>query len=346
MRASRWSIHVLLGVTTSAFVVALASTVAPAARAQVSRLESRSSGSGGARATQPAYVGEDTCLTCHTDMTRGYHDSAHGRAANARSPKAARGCESCHGPGGAHVENPAENPMLRFKRVDASEASAACLTCHRRGDHALWEGSPHEVRDLSCVTCHSIHTPQSGEDRPRMPGGGTDGREAAASGPRAIGSAQLVATSEMELCAKCHRDKVVKLDRSGHMPVREGKMQCSTCHNPHGSMNVRNLRAGHSLNESCTSCHADKRGPYLWEHAPVTESCTTCHDPHGSANERMLIAKLPMLCQRCHIHTRHPSTIYDGAVIGTSNRLYARSCVTCHSNIHGSNHASGSMFVR
>jgi hypothetical protein len=52
------------------------------------------------------------------------------------------------------------------------------------------------------------------------------------------------------------------------------------------------------------------------------------------------------LCQRCHNHTRHPSTIYDNKVVGSSNRLYSRSCVTCHSAIHGSNHPSGATFLR
>ena len=105
----------------------------------------------------------------------------------------------------------------------------------------------------------------------------------------------------------CHRDKVAKLDRSGHMPVREGKMECSSCHNPHGSTNVRLLKTGNSINEACASCHAEKRGPFLFEHAGVSgDSCATCHDPHGSNNDRMLVAKLPFLCQRCHNHTRHP----------------------------------------
>ena len=123
------------------------------------------------------------------------------------------------------------------------------------------------------------------------------------------------------------------------MPVREGKMLCSTCHNPHGATNVKLLRRGDSIAEACTSCHADKRGPDLWEHAPGRDGCTTCHDPHGSPNERMLVSKPPILCQRCHVATRHPSTIYDAGLIGAgatpSIRIFARSCVTCHS-VHAS----------
>ena len=52
------------------------------------------------------------------------------------------------------------------------------------------------------------------------------------------------------------------------------------------------------------------------------------------------------LCQRCHNHLKHPSTIYDNKVVQSSNRLFSRSCVTCHSAIHGSNHPSGSTFLR
>jgi DmsE family decaheme c-type cytochrome len=116
----------------------------------------------------------------------------------------------------------------------------------------------------------------------------------------------------------------------------------------HGSTNVRLLRKGDSIAEMCTSCHGDKRGPFLFEHAPSRDGCVTCHDPHGSINERMLVTKLPILCQRCHAAARHPSTIYDQGAFDASGsvRVYARSCVTCHSAIHGSNHPSGQRFIR
>jgi DmsE family decaheme c-type cytochrome len=133
------------------------------------------------------------------------------------------------------------------------------------------------------------------------------------------------------------------------MPVREGKMMCSSCHNPHGSIsNVKALKVGSSVGELCTSCHAEMRGPMLWEHAPVRENCATCHDPHGSSNDRMLVVRMPMLCQRCHVFTRHPSTLYDKDEITTnkSNRMFGRSCVNCHSNVHGSNHPSGQFYMR
>jgi DmsE family decaheme c-type cytochrome len=203
--------------------------------------------------------------------------------------------------------------------------SATCTTCHNRGEHALWDGSQHDTRKLTCTTCHSVHDYKSDTH-------------------------QLKEKTQAAVCTTCHREKIAKLDRSGHMPVREGKLECTTCHNVHGATNVRLLRKGDSIAETCTSCHPEKRGPFLWEHAPSRDGCVTCHDPHGSSNERMLVAKPPILCQRCHVATRHPSTIYDAALIGSGSnpsiRIMARSCVTCHSAIHGSNHPSGQRFVR
>jgi DmsE family decaheme c-type cytochrome len=202
------------------------------------------------------------------------------------------------------------------------EVSATCLTCHAKGAHALWEGSTHDIRNLSCMTCHSVHNPVAAR-------------------------AQLNAADEASLCVSCHRTQVLKTSRVSHMPLPEGKMACSSCHNPHGSTNVRLLRVGNWINESCVSCHTEKRGPFLFEHAAGRESCISCHDPHGSSSEKMLVARPPMLCQRCHIGSRHPSTIYDGVALqARSNRLIGRSCVNCHQQIHGSNHPSGQTLTR
>ncbi len=105
-----------------------------------------------------------------------------------------------------------------------------------------------------------------------------------------------------------------------------------------------------SINELCYTCHTDKRGPFLWEHSPVRENCTTCHAPHGSNHERLLVAKLPWLCQRCHVSTRHPGSLYDlrNTVAGANpnNRAIEHSCRNCHNNIHGTNAPSGPYFGR
>jgi DmsE family decaheme c-type cytochrome len=309
----------------SALLIALVIACATAVQATPSAAPPVVQAAATAKSAQgPAeYVGQDTCLSCHEGMDKGVKDTPHGRAADPRTPAATNGCESCHGPGSRHIENPSDNSTIRkFPKMAPREASAACLSCHTKSPHTLWEGSPHDTRNLSCVTCHSVHDPKSTK-------------------------AQLKTVTQIETCATCHKVQSMKVLRSAHMPVREGKMQCSSCHNPHGSTNVRQLKVGNWINESCVSCHAEKRGPFLFEHAAGRESCVSCHDPHGSSNDRMLVAKLPMLCQRCHIGTRHPSTIYDAvAVANKSNRIIGRACVNCHSNIHGSNHPSGQFFMR
>ncbi|HTM26060.1 MAG TPA: DmsE family decaheme c-type cytochrome [Vicinamibacterales bacterium] len=273
------------------------------------------------------YVGEETCLTCHEDQKKGYHGSPHARARNPRTPAAAQGCESCHGPGQAHVDGGGDKTKIKNpKTLPARDASAICLTCHNRSEHDNFAGGKHDSRNVSCVTCHGVHEYKSEK-------------------------AQLKTRSVEETCVQCHRPQVNKVHRSSHMPVgslNNNKLECTTCHNPHGSQNVKMLREGNSVVEACTSCHAEKRGPFLWEHAPVRENCTTCHDAHGSNNERMLVAKVPMLCQRCHVGTRHPATIYDATQVkNESNRVVGRACLNCHSQIHGSNHpTSGKVFVR
>jgi len=280
-------------------------------------------------------VGDDKCTTCHADKGEGLTQTPHGRKADLRTPAAKQGCETCHGPGSKHVDDPVNVKMpVNFKTASHADINATCTTCHNKGEHALWDGSQHEQRGLACTTCHSVHDFKSEKG-------------------------QLKEKTQPDLCASCHRDKIAKLDRSGHMPIREGKMTCTSCHNVHGATNVRLLRKGDSVSELCTSCHADKRGPYLWEHAPARDGCITCHDPHGSSNDRMLVTKLPFLCQRCHVGSRHPSTMYDAKVVvapcdpvtqtgcsSPSNRVFARSCVTCHSQIHGSNHPAGQFFLR
>jgi DmsE family decaheme c-type cytochrome len=269
------------------------------------------------------YVGQETCLGCHD--TQDYKGTAHALKTDPRTPASTHGCESCHGPGKAHVDGDGDpSKIVNLSKVSPQRASETCVTCHDRKTHALWAGSQHDQRNLSCLTCHSVHSPK--------------------------GPSQIKAADESALCATCHKSVVNKQQhRFSHMPVREGKMQCSSCHNPHGSTNTKLLKAGTTVDEACASCHAEKRGPYLWEHAPIANSCVTCHDSHGSNNERMLVTKVPFLCQRCHVTSRHPPTVYDNFLrknSTNSNKITGRGCVVCHQQIHGSNAPSGKAFLR
>ena len=267
------------------------------------------------------YAGADTCIVCHEGLGTGIDKSKHGFKANARTPMAQQGCESCHGPGAAHAADPEKVKPLQFAKLATAEANAACTTCHNRAKHALWDGSQHDQRNVD------VHRPATACTAAKSPTRSSRRRTRPA------------------LCGTCHRtDRQQAAPLQPHAGARgqdDSARRATTCT---ASTNVKLLKVGTTIDESCTSCHAEKRGPYLWEHAPVVESCVTCHDPHGSNNDRMLVAKPPFLCQRCHVTSRHPPTVYDGFLLNNSqnaNKIYGEACVNCHQQMHGSNHPVG-----
>ena len=94
-----------------------------------------------------------------------------------------------------------------------------------------------------------------------------------------------------------------------------------------------------SANQVCYACHAEKRGPFLWEHAPVRESCLNCHRPHGSHNDKLLTQDGNGLCLQCHYEvTFNPDDNWglDG-MPHSGLRLSESRCYDCHREIHGSN---------
>jgi DmsE family decaheme c-type cytochrome len=158
-----------------------------------------------------------------------------------------------------------------------------------------------------------------------------------------------------DTCEACHQQQRNEFNKRSHMPLHEGKITCVDCHNPHGSATKPLLKAD-STNAVCYNCHAEKRGPFLWEHQPVRDNCTNCHAVHGSNHDKLLVAERPFLCQQCHnLSVGHSSQLYRadqtaaaGQLPGgaTNPRLPGRACQNCHTQIHGSNHPAGARFQR
>jgi len=288
------------------------------------------------QADAEGYLGLEVCRGCHRLETAHWEDTVHA-AAFLEQPRTAlerRACEACHGPGAAHIADPANrSAIFAFTReagASIEHMNAACLRCHEGGARLHWPGSMHERELMACVDCHNPMT-------------------------RVSGRGLLRARNVNETCFGCHPTQRVELRKRSHMPLLEGRMDCVDCHQPHGSATDPLLDAATSF-ELCTRCHADKRGPFLWEHAPVTEGCTSCHLPHGSNRDSLLATSPPYLCQQCHAQigvANHPIELMTprnlaagGSAAARDPRAIGRSCVTCHAAIHGSNHPSGARFHR
>lgn len=271
------------------------------------------------------YAGDEACLTCHEGAHPGFDQTVHSRVmgeGGTRSEEWPRTCETCHGPGAAHVAaggGQGVGDLLDFQ-ASSPEAiereNATCLGCHRMGQQLHWEGSSHDTRDLACTTCHNPVEKVSSR-------------------------ALLAHENPVETCASCHLKQRAQTFRNQHMPLREGWMSCTSCHNPHGSP-TEHMLVRSSTTETCYTCHADKRGPFLWEHAPVNEDCGNCHDPHGTPRQAMLKISQPRLCQTCHLATLHPGE----ARLPGNKFVIGSSCLNCHTQIHGSNHPSGFALTR
>ena len=290
-----------------------------------------------AAATAPpeAYVGAETCKGCHEEQYVKFSKTKMGQLflKHPRSTRESLACEGCHGPGKAHADaggGKGVGGMISFRKNDPTpieQRNAQCLQCHERSARLFWQGSAHEARDVACTNCHTVMEDVS----PRF---------------------QLARATQIETCGQCHIQKRAQQMRFTHMPLlpgrygdgSDGKMTCTSCHNPHGTVTQALLKEN-SANETCYTCHAEKRSPFLWEHPPVTESCTNCHDPHGSNHENMLKLAKPRLCQQCHVETRHPTNPY-GTDLPSLKFVVARQCANCHASIHGSNHPAGRFFAR
>jgi len=281
--------------------------------------------------------GTATCVQCHnespaTDILK----TPHAVKGDAHAPGGQKGCESCHGPSNAHAKGFAAGkpalPAVVFNGPNASPIAVrnqACLGCHQDAKRMDWAGSQHQNANLACVSCHSLHVAKD----PIM-----------------------VKATQTAKCFTCHAQQRAESFQFSHHPMREGKVVCADCHNPHGSAGPKLLKEM-TVNQTCYTCHADKRGPMLWEHQPVRENCLNCHTPHGSNEARLMKERMNFMCSTCHSATGNNSggafggshsTLGNLSGTATFNSALAnnRTCLNCHSQVHGTNSPGGTFFFR
>jgi DmsE family decaheme c-type cytochrome len=264
---------------------------------------------GQATAAAPAssnYIGADVCAACHQNVVNGFANNPHQKMVLMHGSTGVT-CENCHGAGKAHAESGGTTKMFNFTSASTQAVDSKCLGCHA-GAHPDFDRSPHAKAGVSCVSCHSVHKSTTTEN--------------------------LLKASQPALCYQCHGDVRAAVSMPFHHPVNEGVVKCSDCHDVHGTFGNNNLRSTADQNRICTKCHADTRGPYVYEHAAVkAEGCLGCHSPHGSQNPRMLnMPSINTLCNQCH--SRVANATIHGMGAGSDDET---PCTSCHTFIHGSN---------
>ncbi|SEF91886.1 decaheme c-type cytochrome, DmsE family [Bryocella elongata] len=260
-------------------------------------------------ATHPAsgFVGSETCATCHEDVAKKLGDNPHSRI-EAMHGKAGASCESCHGPGKAHVDGGGDvTKIINPAKANPKQISETCLTCHA-GAHPNFQQSNHAKAGVSCVSCHSVHAAKVEKS--------------------------LLKAQQPDLCFTCHADQKASFNQLFHHKTQEGLIKCSDCHDSHGTFEDKQLRTTADKNAVCTKCHTETRGPFVFEHVPVkAEGCMACHTPHGSQNARLLnVPNVNQLCNQCHSAVAAGTVHGQGA--GSSDQP---PCIGCHNFIHGSN---------
>ncbi len=256
------------------------------------------------------YLGSDTCMACHEDVVNKFAQNPHSRLALMHGGKGVT-CESCHGPGREHVEGGGDvEKIFRFSKATPKATDKKCLECHAAA-HPNFERSAHGDAGVSCTSCHSIH---KFEDE-----------------------TSLLKVSQPKLCYTCHTDVKPAFSQPFHHKVDEGLINCSDCHNPHGTFKDKGLHSSVAGDVVCVSCHAETAGPFVYEHQPIrTDGCTFCHSPHGSPNPRLLTRNnVNSLCLQCHSASMNFTA--PGVPSFHNQARQYQACTVCHVQIHGSN---------
>ncbi len=222
-----------------------------------------------------------TCWACHATTENGNKLSvASGYNVKADSAYNDVQCESCHGPGTLHVQDPSVKVNQPLARITMTVTGQSCAACHTGSHHGFadeWAQSGHSLvaTTSSCgAACH-------------------DGRTV--------------------LTAWGANTNYVEKDSTGAVPTT-----CAVCHDPHGSANTAQLRFPIATSDPeqnlCMKCHM-RRGEAVdggrdTPHAPQGfvvlgtggyRPAGVSIDPNISLTTHASSAN-PRLCAGCHVN--------------------------------------------
>jgi predicted CXXCH cytochrome family protein len=169
------------------------------------------------------FVGSDACADCHDTISRDFRTADHARLQAKGKNAVDIGCESCHGPGSQHVESGGGARTI----INPNRSPETCFQCHLdvKAKFSLPNHHPVLEGKMSCTDCHNPHSGRATK------GGGTS------------------TMGKNETCFQCHTAQRGPFVFQ-HEALREG---CVTCHDPHGSVNAKQLVARDTT--LCLKCH-------------------------------------------------------------------------------------------
>jgi len=211
------------------------------------------------------------------------------------------GCERCHGPGSAHVQQASRGNILNPARMDDVSANDTCIQCHSQGRPLT---NPIEGQYYDWPVGYQV---------------GLDLRNYWRLEDHKLG--ELTFTHFPDGTA--HKNRMQGNDFVQSVMYRHG-VTCFDCHDVHGTKNYAQLRK--PVNEICLDCHGpgSRNGPReatLAEHThhkngSAGSACVACHMPK-------IEAEIPGVFVRAHTF----SFITPGM---TDKYKIPNSCSSCH----------------
>jgi predicted CXXCH cytochrome family protein len=213
------------------------------------------------------------------------------------------GCESCHGPGSAHVQDPVRATVINPARLDYVQANDTCIQCHSQGQppgnpingkYYDWPVGFHMGEDLSDFWHLEKHK---------------------------LGETSFTHFPD----GTAHKNRMQGNDFMQSLMYTRG-VTCFSCHDVHGTQNPAELRA--PVGEICLTCHGPntQNGP----HSASIEAHT--HHKPDSAGSQCVACHMPQIEQTIADVNVHAHTFRFIPPAATEDYNIPNSCNSCHAD--------------